>query len=161
VRERAAAAEAQALLRSDIVMVGARGQSGVRGGPFATDLVPLWRDLALSGVPSEASLSALASLRPVVASYDPAWGPAIGRHLVPMAILDRVEPEPRAASDRRRALDTSVADRQDLKARLACDEELSAATASLLRARARLLGSIGERELGERAAADAHVFDHP
>jgi hypothetical protein len=161
VRERAAAADAQALLRSDIVMVGGKGQSGIRGGPFATDLVPLWRDLALSGVPSEASLSALASLRPVVASYDPAWGPAIGRHLVPSAILDQVEPEPRAASDRRRAFDAFAADRQELHVRLACDPELSAATASLLRARARLLGSIGEREVGERAAADVRVFEHP
>jgi hypothetical protein len=161
VRERAAAADAQALLRSDIVMVGVKGKSGVRGGPFATDLVPLWRDLALSGVPSEASLSALAALRPVVASYDPAWGPAIGRHLVPMAILDRVEPEPRAASDRLRAFDASAADRQEIHERLAGDAELSAAAASLLRARARLLGSIGEREVGERAAADVRVFEHP
>jgi hypothetical protein len=161
VRERAAAAEAQALLRSDIVIVGGAGQSGVRTGPFANDLVALWRDLALSGVPSEASLSALASVRPVVASYDPTWGTAIGRHLVPMAILDRFEPEPRAASDRRRAFDAFAADRQELHVRVAGDGELSAATAALLRDRARLLSSIGEREVGERAAADVLVFEHP
>jgi hypothetical protein len=161
VRERAAAARAQALLRSDIVIVGGKGQGELHGGPFATDLVPLWRDLALSGVPSEASLSALASVRPFVASYQPAWGLAIGRHLLPMAILDRVEPEPRAASDRRRALDAFTADRKALRVRLGADAELCEATALLLRARASLIMSIGDRELGERAADDALIFERP
>ncbi len=161
IRERAAAADAQALLRSDIVIVGGKGQGGFHGGPFATDLVPLWRDFALSGVPSEASVSALASVRPLVASYQPTWGLDIGRHLLPMAILDRVTPEPRAASDRRRALDAFAAERQGLRLRLGGDAELRAATVTLLRARAALLTSIGERELGERAAADARIFETP
>jgi hypothetical protein len=161
IRERAAAADAQALLRSDVVIVGGKGQGGFHGGPFATDLVPLWRDFALSGVPSEASVSALASLRPLVASFEPAWGLDIGRHLLPMAILDRVMPEPRAASDRRRALDAFAAERQGLRVRLAGDAELCAATATLLRARAGLLTSLGDRELGERAAADARIFENP
>jgi|HubBroStandDraft_1064217.scaffolds.fasta_scaffold01660_2 hypothetical protein len=161
VRESAAAARAQALVRSDIVLVGGKGQGEFHGGPFATDLVPLWRDLALSGAPSEASLSALASARPFVASYQPAWGLAIGRHLLPMEILDRVEPEPRAASDRRRALDAFTADRQALRVRLAGDAELCATTALLLRARAGLITSIGDRELGERATADALMFERP
>jgi hypothetical protein len=161
IRERAAAADAQALLRSDIVIAGGKSQGGFHEGPFATDLVPLWRDFALSGVPSEASVSALASVRPLVASYEPAWGLDIGRHLLPMAILDRVMPEPRAASDRRRALDASGAERQALRVRLGGDAELCAATATLLRARAGLLSSIGERELAERAAADARIFENP
>jgi len=161
VRERADAANAQALVRSDIVIVGSKGQSGPRGGPFATDLVPLWRDLALSGAPTEASISALSSVRPLAASYDPAWGLAIGKHLVPMAILDKIEPEPRAASDRRRALDAFATARQELHVHLAGDAELCAVTSSLLRARFGLLASLGERDLAERAASDAQTFERP
>jgi hypothetical protein len=160
VRERAFAADVQALLRSDIVVAGGP-QSGIHSGPFATDLVPLWRDLALSGAPSEASLSALASVRPVVASYDVAWGAAVGRHLVPMEIFERLEPEPRAASDRRRALEAFALDRQAFKIRLDGDPELLATTASLLTARAKLLAFIGERDLSERAASDAQAFERP
>jgi hypothetical protein len=160
-RARAAAARAQGLLRSDVVLMGGRWKNELQGGPSASDLVPLWRDLALSGSPGEASLSALASARPVVASYDPAWGSAIGRHLVPMELLDRVEPEPRGASDRRRALDAFASARQQLSGRLADDPELCAATVSLLQARAVLLASIGDRDLAARCASDIRLFGGP
>jgi hypothetical protein len=159
VRERAAAATAQALLRDDIVIMGGNGRSAPRGGPFATDLVPLLRDLALSGAPTEASLSALSSVRPFVASYDPAWGPTIGRHLLPMEIFDRVQPEPLASSDRRRAFESFVDARQELHQQIAGDLDLCAATASLLRARATLFATLGERQLLERAASDVRPFE--
>jgi hypothetical protein len=159
VRERAAAAAAQALLRDDIVIMSANGRSAPRGGPFATDLVPLLRDLALSGAPTEASLSALASVRPFVASYDAAWGPTIGRHLLPMEIFDRVQPEPLASSDRRRALEGFIGARQELHREIAGDRDLCAATASLLRARATLFATLGERQLLERAASDVRPFE--
>ncbi len=160
-RDRAAAAAAQAMLRSDIVVVSGKAKSGLQGGPIANDLLPLWRDLALSGSPSEASLSALASARPFVASYEPTWGAAIGRHLVPAELVDRVAPEPRGTSDRRRALDAFAPARQQLSARLAGDPDLRGVTEALLHARALLLASIGDRDLAGRAAADARLFERP
>jgi hypothetical protein len=160
-RDRAAAAAAQAMLRSDIVMVSGKARSGLQGGPVANDLLPLWRDLALSGSPGEASLSALASVRPVVASHELTWGAAIGRHLIPAELVDRVAPEPRGTSDRRRALDAFAPARQQLSTRLAGDPDLRAVTEALLHARAMLLASIGDRDLAERAAADARLFGRP
>jgi hypothetical protein len=73
-------------------------------------------------------------------AYELKWGRVLGRHLVPIALLDRFEPEPRGASDRRRALESFAAKRDRLERLTANDPELSAATVYLLRARASYLG---------------------
>jgi hypothetical protein len=158
---RAAAARAQASLRSDIVVLPAEGPSVFDTRVFGRDtaLLPLWRDLALTGVPAEASLSSLGGLRPLVLSDDPRWGGAIGRHLVPLTLLERFEPEPRGAADRRRALEEFAPIRDRLASSALSDPVLAATTASTLRARALLFAPFGDRELSARAVSDQAIFE--
>jgi hypothetical protein len=94
-------------------------------------------------------------------AYDAKWGRAIGRHLVPLALFDGFEPEPRGASDRRRAFEVRAASRKRLAAALADGEpELAAATIVLLRARALLMADLaGDRDLAEQAARDVNAFE--
>jgi hypothetical protein len=157
---RAAAAEAEGSLRGDlaVIPVGAPGVAAAR--VLATDpaLVPLWRDLALTGTPSEASLSSLATSRPLMMAYEPRWGRALGRHLVPAGLLDRFEPEPRGASDRRRALDAFGAKRDRLARAAAKDPDLAAAAAYLARARAIDVAASGDRDLVGRAVEDLRAL---
>jgi hypothetical protein len=160
---RAFASRAQGSLRDDLVFVPAYeppSRSRRALAPLAHDaaLVPLWRDLELYGAPGSASLSALASTRAVAMAYEPRWGKELGRHLVPLALFDLFEPEPRGASDRRKGL----ASFQPLRERLAVatrgDAELAEATAILLRARARQLAAGADRELLGEALEDLHAF---
>jgi hypothetical protein len=161
---RAAAAAALGELRGDVTIVPVRGTAGAMSRrALASDaaLVPLWRDLELTGAPSEASLSSLATARPVAMPYEPRWAHAIGRHLVPLALLDRFSPEPRGPSDRRRALDAFGPQRDRLSAlvgRADADDALAASTAYLLRARAMQVASSGDRDLIGRAIDDLHLF---
>jgi hypothetical protein len=160
IYSRALAARAEGELRGDLVVVAADAPSAFEGRVFAGQaaLLPLWRDLALTGVPTEASLSSLASTRPVAVAYEARWGYAIGRHLLPLELLDRFEPEPRGASDRRRALDAFAAARERLAATTRDDPELAAASASLLRARAVAEAAGGDRDLAARTLFDLRVF---
>jgi hypothetical protein len=157
---RAAAAQASGSLRGDIAVVPthARGSAVERALAEDAALVPLWRDLELQGSPSEASLSSLAAARPLVTAYEPRWGRALGRHLVPVALLDRFEPEPRGASDRRRALDAFASRRERLTRVVGKDPELARAAAYLLRARALDVAASGDRDLVGRAVEDLHAF---
>ena len=84
--------------------VRARGAGGARAGGRRRAR-PALEGPRAAGAPSEASLSALAMSRPLVTPYEPRWGRALGRHLVPVGLLDRFEPEPRGVSDRRKALE--------------------------------------------------------
>jgi hypothetical protein len=166
--ERARAARAVGELRGDIAVVAASG-TGVSLEPrtLAGDvaLVPLRRDLELSGVPSEASLSSLAAIRPTALVYEPLWGRAIARHLVPSVLLDGFAPEPRGASDRRHALDDLAPQRLRL-VRTATrsgdpperDLDLVRATAYPLRARCLELASGADRDLVGRAIEDLHAI---
>jgi len=157
---RAAAAQATGALRGDLAVVPAQTRGAVASRVLSQDaaLVPLWRDLELAGSPSEASLSSLASVRPVAMAFEPRWGRALGRHLVPVALLDRFEPEPRGASDRKRALDVFAPKRERLARAAGKDPELAQAAAYLLRARALDVASSGDRDLVGRAVDDLHAF---
>jgi hypothetical protein len=166
--ERARAARAVAELRGDIAVVAATG-TGVSLEPrtLAGDvaLVPLRRDLELSGVPSEAALSSLAAVRPTVFVYEPQWGRAIARHLVPSVLLDGFAPEPRGVSDRRRALDDLAPQRLRLVRTVTRsgdpperDLDLVRATAYALRARCLELASGADRDLVGRAIEDLHAI---
>jgi hypothetical protein len=110
------------------------------------------------GSPSEASLSSLASVRPLAMAYEPRWGRASGRHLVPLALLDRFEPEPRGASDRRKALDLFAPKRAQLAQAAGKDPELAEAAAYLLRARALDVAESGDRDLVSRTVDDVRAF---
>ena len=93
----------------------------------------------------------------------PRWGRALGRHLVPVALLDRFEPEPRGASDRRRALDVFAPKRERLARAASKDPELAESASYLLRARALDVAASGDRDLVGRAVDDLHAFapDNP
>jgi hypothetical protein len=157
---RAAAARASGSLRGDLAVVPtfARGAPAARVLASDAALVPLWRDLELAGLPSEASLSSLASVRPLVMAYEPRWGRVLGKHLVPVALLDRFEPEPRGTSDRRRALEAFAPRRERLARFAAKDPELAAVTVYLLRSRALDVAASGDRDLVGRAVEDLHAF---
>jgi hypothetical protein len=157
---RAAAAQATGALRGDLAVVPAQTRGAAASRVLSQDaaLVPLWRDLELAGSPSEASLSSLASVRPLAMTYEPRWGRALGRHLVPVALLDRFEPEPRGASDRKRALDAFAPKRERLARVASKDPELAGASAYLLRARALDVAESGDRDLVGRTVDDLHTF---
>jgi hypothetical protein len=169
VRARLRAAGAEGELRGDIVAMAtiADGPLGWRAlanrsngaaDPSEKTFLPLLRDIALTGAPAEASLSAMALVRPVAMEYEAPWGNAIGRHLTPLALFDRFEPEPRGASDRKHALDVAAAERERLAIDTAGDAELAAASAALLRARLAAATAQGDRDLAARTLLDLRVF---
>jgi len=157
---RARAARARGALRDDLIVVAAypRGPLDRRALALDASLVPLWRDLEIVGSPGEGSLSGLSGARPVAMAYEPRWGRVLSRHLVPAALLDRFVLEPRGASDRRYALDAFVPKRDRLARALVREPELASATAYLLRARALLVASSGDRDLIGRAVEDVRAF---
>jgi hypothetical protein len=161
VYARALAAQARGALRDDVTLVPTflhdpRAWRGLAGDP---SLLPLYRDLELVGVPGEAALSSLASVRPVAVSYEPRWGKPLAKHLVPATLFDRFQPEPRGASDRRAGLDAFAPIRDRLEKGVGADPELRAAAAVLLGARARLTVDLSnDADLIARASADLHVF---
>ena len=157
---RALAARARGALGEDVTLVEAHGISSRAEGALRLDasLVPLWRDIELTGTPSEASLSLLASQRPVFMVYEPAWARAVAKHLVPVGLFDQVVPEPRGTSDRRHALEAFAPVRQRLARAIAKDRELEEVTAYALRARAIELLALGDRDLVGAAVEDLHAF---
>ena len=168
VRARLRAARAEGELRGDIVAMatteggplGWRSLAARSNGPDPTAkaLLPLLRDIALTGAPAEASLSAIALERPVGMAYETQWGNAIGRHLTPLALFDRFEPEPRGTSDRKRAFDAGAAERERLAIETAGDAELAAASAALLRARLAAANAQGDHDLAARTLLDLRAF---
>ena len=148
--QRAVTARARGALRADVTLISVdpAGAGPLTRRALASDpsLLPLWRDLEIAGAPSEASLGAVAAVRPLLMAYEPRWGRILAGHLVPDALFDRFELEPRGASDRRIAL-TAFAPLRDRLARLLRDDRaLDAATARLLRARALLFATLDSRD---------------
>jgi hypothetical protein len=164
--DRAAADQACGALRPDLALVPAILHTAPACQSLADDesLVPLRRDLQLYDVPSEEALSSLAVRRPVAVAFAPAWGRALARHLVAVSLLDRFEPEPRGASDRRRALDAVDPARERLVRGIAGDPELVRAAGWLLEAREAAVTLDGEKDVLARVHADVEAVDpepHP
>jgi hypothetical protein len=157
---RASAARATGALRGDLAVVPTFARGALAAPFLARDvaLVPLWRDLALAGAPSEETLSSLASARPLVTAFEPAWGRVLGKHLVPAGLFDRFEPEPRGTSDRRRALEAFAGKRERLARAVVRDPELADAAAILLRQRVLDVAASGDRDLVGVAVADLDAF---
>ncbi len=123
-------------------------------------LTAIYRDFALGSPPEELSFSTLASSRPLALSFDPTWDPKLARHLVPSGLLTSYEPEPRGASERRRALDASAPATVEL-AKLVTPTsapELAAITARLFQSRALTLAVCNEREALARVIDDLTTF---
>lgn len=160
---RIAAARATGEFRRDLVVVPAydvQSRAGEHALLAEPKLAPLYRDMALDVPPEELSLSQLGAQRPVFANFDPKWDRTLSRHLVPVGLTAEFEPEPRGASDRARALDawTSSRDRLVRIAVAKKDAELTAATATLLRARAVGMAATGERDVLSKALDDLRAF---
>ena len=121
-------------------------------------LVPLWRDLELAGrrprrrcrrshgAPARHGVRAALGTRPRQAPR------ARSR------LLDRFEPEPRGASDRREALDAFAPKRERLGGQRGTTRSSRQAAAYLLRARALDIAASGDRDLVGRAVEDLHGF---
>ncbi|MEI7891941.1 MAG: hypothetical protein WCI05_02555 [Myxococcales bacterium] len=160
---RALAARASGTLRPDLGLF----PSFDLNGPLARAelerepaLVPLWRDLALGAKPNEWSLSTLAAARPLLVTFDPRWDRPLARHLVPVGLFSRFEPEPRGPSDRRRALEALVPQRRRLAHALTSVPEptLLALTTRLLRLRALAMAATGDREVLAPALEELLTF---
>ncbi|MBX3198795.1 MAG: hypothetical protein KF894_11715 [Labilithrix sp.] len=160
---RIASARVTGQMRGDLLVVPAydvQGREGQRALLAEPKLAPLYRDMALGIRPEELSLAQLGAERAVLASFDPRWDRALSRHLVPLGLSARFEPEPRGASERKKALDAFLPSKERL-VRVAVarkDAELASATATLLRARAIGMAATGERELLSRALDDLRAF---
>jgi hypothetical protein len=157
------ASRASGALRPDLAVVplfDLAGKTASRELVAEPKLAPFWRDLALGMLPEEFSLSSLAQSRALVMPFDVKWDRPLARHLVPVGLVSRYEPEPRGQSDRRKALDAFAADRDRLAKAFAtaADPELVAVTAWLLRARLLALASAGEREVITRGLDDLRPF---
>jgi hypothetical protein len=160
---RIAAARATGEFRTDLLVVPAfdlDARQAKRALASEPKLAPLYRDVALGAAPEELSLSELAVQRPVLAAFEPRWDRALARHLVPMGLLARFEPEPRGGSDRKKALEafTPFKDRLVRVAAPKRDPDLANATATLLRARAIGMAACGERESLSHALDDLRPF---
>ncbi|MGO8991757.1 MAG: hypothetical protein ACLQVI_00405 [Polyangiaceae bacterium] len=146
-------------LRADLALVplfDLAGRGAMRELTRDPKLSPIWRDAALLGAQEEWSLSQLAQERPLVAAYDPAWDRSLARHLVPVGLFARFEPEPRGGSDRRRALEELPRDR--LVKAVEGDPELLGLTVRLLRARLVALAAASERDIVAHAIDDLRPF---
>lgn len=163
VSRRIVASRAAGVLRGDLAVVPTYdldGPAARRELAHEPKLAPFWRDMAIATLPEEFSLSSLAASRPLALVYDARWEHGLARHLVPLGLVARFEPEPRGASDRRRALD-GFAPKRDRLARATINErdiELIQLTAVLLRARAIALAATGDKDLVARGIDDVHVF---
>jgi hypothetical protein len=160
---RVAAARATGSMRGDLLVIPAfdlDARQALRALAAEPKLAPLYRDVALGAPPEELSLSKLAAERPLLASFDPRWDRSLARHLVPLGLSSRLEPEPRGASDRARALEAFAPSKERL-VRVALpkrEPDLAAATATLLRARAIAMAACGDRDVLSHALDDLRPF---
>ncbi len=163
VMRRILASRAAGILRGDLAVIPTYDLDGPvarREIAHEPKLAPFWRDMAITTLPEEFSLSSLAAARPLSLVYDARWEHSLARHLVPVGLVARFETEPRGASDRRRALDGFTSNRDRL-ARATINErdlELIQLTAVLLRARAIALAATGDKDLVARGIDDLHAF---
>ena len=160
---RVAAARATGEMRADLLVVptfSMPSRATDRALKAEPKLAPLYRDIALGSTPEELSLATLATDRPLLAGFDPRWDRGLARHFVPVGLTTRFEPEPRGASDRRRALEAFTPGKERL-VRVAVakrDADLASATATLLRGRAIGMAACGERDVLSRALDDLRPF---
>jgi hypothetical protein len=128
-------------------------------------LAPLIREMALSGAPTEFSLSNLADARPLFVEVDPRWSKRLRDHLAPRAFFPRFSAHPLGRSDRMQSLKESDAGWQ--RAITVATRPAARDTATLavlqgeLRHRAQLLFDNSDREAAQVAVTallgiDAH-----
>ncbi|WP_437832158.1 hypothetical protein [Sorangium sp. So ce1153] len=136
-------------------------------------LMPLLRDFALAGEPSEFALSTLADVRPLYVELDPRWSKRLLGHLNVAGIWLEYAPQPLGASDRKLATAQSIAPirrvLESLSAAAVPDTSTAAVLASTMRGQSNVVSLLGERvvaqsfleRLGELAAEDPFVSGGP
>lgn len=124
------------------------------------DLVPLVRDVTLTGFPTELALSNLAASHRVAMAYSARWDSALSRHLVPDAILDRFQPEPHGVADRRKAIEATEVSMAATARMLSnvTSATMGRSTARFLKARANALAGSGDKELAFHVIEQARAF---
>lgn len=121
-------------------------------------LLPVVRDVLLSGKPSELALSGLADTRPMYVELDTDWDERLFTHLVPHAFFSEFAPHPLGRSDRMLGVEGSFARFDTVAASLRSAPELDLATRDVL-ARSLSERAILLELLGDRAAAAAVTQD--
>ncbi len=161
--------------RPDVVVIPIplldRGR--VAGSLLATDraLEPLLRDFALTGQPTEFSLSRAADVRALHVEFDAAWSKRLISHLRIDGLWLEYASQPLGPSDRRQSSAASAAPMRRVLAAIADatvpEAPTAAVVASTLRADANVLNTLGEREaadlvlarMAELSARDPTVAD--
>ncbi|WP_437688581.1 hypothetical protein [Sorangium sp. So ce176] len=136
-------------------------------------LMPLLRDFALAGEPSEFALSTLADVRPLYVELDPRWSKRLLGHLNVAGIWLEYAPQPLGASDRKLATAQSITPirrvLESLSVAAVPDTSTAAVLASTMRGQSNIVSLLGERvvaqsfvdRLGELAAQDPFVSGGP
>jgi hypothetical protein len=153
--------------RPDILIVPLEllERGGVRAELLAREqgLVPLVREMLLSGKPTEFALSALADARPTYIELDPAWNARLSSHLVPQPFFTAFAAQPLARSDRRQDSSRSAREFSRLITRLEKRGSGDAATRSVLAdelaQRALVLAALGDREPAADVISDLLRLD--
>jgi hypothetical protein len=157
--------------RPDVIVVplGLLGRGSVAKHLIALEpgLTALIRDVAVSGQPSELSLSTLADSRPLYVELDPSWDKRLIDHLIPKPFWLRFEPHPYGRSDRTAALEKGKRPfRRVLSAAQDADHR-DCATLAMLGDRAReqafALAALGDRQSVDELVGDLRAIDpnHP
>lgn len=126
-------------------------------------LAPLIREMALSGAPTEFSLSTLSDARPLFAELDSRWSKRLRDHLAPRSFFPRFYSHPLGRSDRAQSLRESddgwqralaVANRSSAR-----DLATLAVLQSELRDRAHLLFDAGDRDAAQATVQSLFTID--
>lgn len=134
-------------------------RGGAQAEALARDpaLVPLVRDMLLSGQPSEYALSELSDRRPLYVELGTGWDTRIWGHLVPRPFLGQYASHPLGRSDRKTGLERARAtDVRVIAAARAAEGDAAtrAWVAHGFRERASMLAALGDRELARLAVND-------
>ncbi len=126
-------------------------------------LAPLVREMALSGTPTEFSLSSLSDARPLFVEIDPSWAKRLREHLGPRAFFPRFSAHPLGRSDRAQSLKEGDDGWQRALAVANKPADRDAATLAVmqseLRDRAQLLVDAGDRDAAELAVQALRGID--
>jgi hypothetical protein len=126
-------------------------------------LLPLVRDLLLSGRPSEFALSALADARPLYVEPDVHWDTRLFGHLVPRPFFSEFAAHPLARSDRRLGVEQGAAALSRVTAALRDTQDGDPGTrvllVSQLAQRALVFSALGEREAARDAVRELLRLD--
>lgn len=126
-------------------------------------LAPLVREMALSGAPTEFSLSTLSDARPLFVEMDPRWSKRLRDHLAPRAFFPQFSAHPLGRSDRAQSLKDGAAGWQRALNVATQPGQRDPATLAVmqseLRDRATLLVDANDREAADVAVQSLITID--